>query len=218
MGKRLPVFRNKRNRAFVLNFIISNSIGLQFRAGRYKFQQSSKPFTVISHFMRIYILSIAIVTASLSSVKGQINTVVKSDNAAVSRLLVLVDSFKTDMKYLILDPRMIESISVHKDSNALAKFGEMGRHGVVIIKPTANATLLQIGKILEKYKIANLDRKLRICIDKTLVREPELILIEESEILDVKITTERHWTSIEDANSKERFINIITRTDNKNGL
>jgi hypothetical protein len=167
--------------------------------------------------MRIYILTIAIVTASFSSVKGQIKTLDKSDNIVASRPIIFVDSFKTDMKYLILDPRMIESISVYKDSNALAKFGEMGRHGVVIVKPTANATLLQIEKILEKYKIANPDRKLRICIDKTLIREPELILIEESEILDVKITTERHWTLLEDANSGEKFINIITRTNNKNG-
>jgi len=30
--------------AFVLIFIISNFIGLQFQAGRYKIQHSSKPF------------------------------------------------------------------------------------------------------------------------------------------------------------------------------
>ena len=172
----------------------------------------------ISHFMRIYILTIAIAMASVSSVKCQINTFVKPENPVASRPLVLVDGFKTDIQYLIMDPHMIESISVYKDSNALVKFGEGARHGVVIVKPTANATLLQIGKIIEKYKIASPDRKLRICINKTLIREPELILIEASEILDVQITTERHWTSIEDANSGEKFINIITRPDNKNGL
>lgn len=167
--------------------------------------------------MRIYVLSIAIITASISSVNGQVNTLVKSDSAMVSTPVVLVDTFKTDMKYLIMDPRMIESIAVYKDANALAKFGEMGKHGVVIVKPTADAIFFQIGKILDKYKIANPDRKLRICINKTLIREPELILIEESEILDVKITTERRWTAFEDANSGEKFINIITRTENKNG-
>ncbi len=167
--------------------------------------------------MKIFILSIAIATACLGSFKGQDKPFLNSGTAILSRPLIFVDSFKTDIKYLILDPRMMESITVYKDSNAVSKFGEMGRHGVIIIKPTAHTTFLQIEKIFEKYNIPNVDRKLRICINKTLIPEPELILIEESEILDVKITTERIWT-FDDANTGERFINITVRIGNKDGL
>ena len=39
--------------SFVLNFIISNSIELQFRAGRHKFQHSSKPCSLAAHWQML---------------------------------------------------------------------------------------------------------------------------------------------------------------------
>ena len=48
------------------------------------------------------------------------------------------------------------------------------------------------------------------------MKETQLILVESSEIEDVQITTDRHWINSEDANSRERFINIITKTKDKN--
>ena len=163
------------------------------------------------HFMRILLLYILIVTASLKPVQGQFKALDKSDIADTSRPLILVDSFRTDMKYLIMDPQMIASIDVYKDSNAIRKFGEKGKYGVIIIRPKAGANFLQIAKILEKYSVSNPDRKLRVCVNNTLIQEPELILIEESEMLYVEITTERRWTASEDANSGEKFINIVTK-------
>src|SRR3712207_8120544 len=44
------------------------------------------------------------------------------------------------------------------------------------------------------------DRKLRVCINKTLVDQPELILAVSTEILGVEVTTERNWINAEDAN------------------
>ena len=73
-------------------------------------------------------------------------------------------------------------------------------------------------KILDNYKLSNEDKKLRICINKTLMRDPQLILIENSEIEYVEVTTDRHWINIEDANSGEKFINITTKIKPKNGL
>jgi hypothetical protein len=113
---------------------------------------------------------------------------------------------------LVLDPNKIISIDILKDSTAISKFGDAAKFGVVIIHPKTDVKFLRVDKILDNYKLSNEDKKLRICIDKTLVQDPQLILIENSEIEDVQITTERHWINVEDATSCERFINIVTRT------
>ena len=122
----------------------------------------------------------------------------------------LVDSFQTDVKLLLLSADKIESVTVLKDSNAIAAYGEKGRNGVVVVKTKPNTKLLRIGDLLDKYKIPKADRTLRVCINKTVVSRPDLILAEESEILGLEITSDRHWINPENADSKEKFINIKT--------
>lgn len=132
--------------------------------------------------------------------------------------LILVDTFKTDLNHLVLDPKEIKSIEVLKDSTAKLKYGDAGKFGVIIIYPKPRAKLLRVDKILKIYNLSNEDKKLRICINKTLLRNPQLILIEKSQIESVEVTTDRHGINIHDANSGEKFINIITRIKNNNGL
>ena len=170
--------------------------------------------------MRAFILYITILTLHLNSVSGQTGPGTNRLNLidTTKRPLVLIDSFQTDLEYLVFDPNKIESIDVFKDSIATAKYGPAGKYGVIIIRPKENASFLQVDKILDKYNIAKQDRTLRICINKTLVKEPRFILIEKSELLNVEITTDRHWVNMEDANTGEKFINIITQTSNKDGL
>jgi len=170
--------------------------------------------------MRAFIFYITILTLQLNSVNGQTRVVIDGPNHTdiKGRPLVLVDTFKTDINHLVLDPNKIISIDILKDSSVISKFGDAAKFGVIIITPKTSATFLRVDKILDNYKLSNEDKKLRICIDKTIIREPQLILIESSEIECVEITTDRRWINIEDANSGEKFINITTKAKSKNGL
>jgi hypothetical protein len=132
--------------------------------------------------------------------------------------LILVDTFNTDFNHLVLDPSVIESLKVLNDSTAKSKYGDAGKFGVIIIYPKPRVKFLRVDKILKIYNLSNEDKKLRICINKTLLRNPQLILIEKSQIESVEVTTDRHGINIHDAKSGEKFINIITRTKNNNGL
>jgi len=169
--------------------------------------------------MRAFILYIVFLTLKLNSVNGQTRTVIGPNCIDSTRTpLVLVDTFKTDINHLVLDQDKIVSINILKNSTAISKFGDAGKFGAIIIQPKTDAKFLRVDQILDNYKLSNEDKKLRVCVNKTLMRDPQLILIENSEIESVKVTTDRHWINTEDANSGEKFINITTKTKTKNGL
>ena len=168
--------------------------------------------------MRNRILCVSFLIFLLNSTSGQERICFDAGCGVHNKInpLVFVDSFKTDLSYLVLDPNKIESINILKDALAISKFGDEAKDGVIIIQTKKNIQFLRIDRILDNYKINAEDRKLRVCINNNLMKETQLILIESSEIKDVQITTDRHWTNSEDANSCERFINIITKTNEKN--
>ena len=179
-----------------------------------------RTFNVINYFMKVFISCVAALILHLNSVSGQTRIVIDGPTRVDSTRmpLIFVDTFRTDMKHFILDPGNIQSINILKDSSAISKFGDAGKYGVIMIYPKPNTTFLRGDQILNEYKLNAEDRKLRICINRTLMPNPRLILIDRSEIERVEITIGRHWTNTEDANSGERFINIVTRTKDKNGL
>jgi hypothetical protein len=125
--------------------------------------------------------------------------------------MLLVGKFITDFDHLVLDTKDIKSISVLKDSTAISKYGDVGKFGVIIISPKPRVKLLRVDKILTKYNLSDEDKKLRICINKAIIRNPQMILIEQSQIERVEVTTDRQGINNDDANSGEKFINIITR-------
>jgi hypothetical protein len=125
--------------------------------------------------------------------------------------MVLVGKLITDFDHLVLDPIKIKSISVLKDSTAESKYGDAAKFGAIIIHPKPRVKFLRVDKILTKYKLSNEDKKLRICINKAIIRNPQLILIEQSQIETVEVTTDTHGNNNHDANTGEKFINIITR-------
>ena len=169
-------------------------------------------------FMKNCILCINFLILLLNSTSGQKRICLDAGCGPFNKInpLVFVDSFKTDMSYLVLDPNKIESINIFKDSSSISKYGVEAKDGVIIIQPKKNVQFLRIDRILDNNKVNAEDRKLRICINNNLMKETKLILIESSEIEGVQITTDRHWINREDANSCERFINIITKTKDKN--
>ena len=163
--------------------------------------------------MRSFIIYIFFIAVSFSSVHGQTRITLDGPGQADANInpLVMVDNIKTDMQHLVLDPKNIESINVYKDSAAIAKFGEAGKHGVIIILPKADTRFLQLAGILDKYNISKADRFLRVCINQKLMKEPGLILIEESEFVHIEITSEINKIVSENENPEEKFINIITK-------
>ena len=170
--------------------------------------------------MKKYISWLVLLALCNNSVSGQTRIVLDGPSRIDSTKmpLVFVDTFRTTMKHLVINPDQIKSINIFKDSAAISKFGEAGKNGTIVIYPKDNTTFLRVDKILNEYNISNEEKKLRICINKTLMENPQLILIEKSEIERVEITTDRHWTKIEDANSGEKFINIVIRVKDKISL
>src|SRR5688572_10320276 len=105
---------------------------------------------IISHFMRAFIIYAVILTFHLNSVNGQTKIVLDGSSRidTTSIPLVFVDTFKTDMNHLVLNPQKIESINIFKDSEAISKFGVVGKGGVIFIRPKAHTTFLRVEKIL----------------------------------------------------------------------
>jgi len=128
---------------------------------------------------------------------------------------VLVDNNVSDLNYLVISPNEIKEVTVLKDSSAIRVFGEKAKGGIIKITTRPTAHILRLPQILDKYNIAPADRNLRVCINKTLVSQPQLILAAENLITGVEITTNRYWVNAEDANSRERFINIQTTLQKK---
>jgi len=167
---------------------------------------------VINHFMKMILPYFGFFVLAISA-SGQQRVSFDTDKQPY----FLVDTFTADFKCLVISPEKIEAVNILKDSNAVAMYGEKAKFGAVIMKTKPNTILLRVGDILTKYNVSKSDQTLRICINKTLVSRPDLILIEASEILGVEITTERYWLNAEEANSDEKFINIKTSRTDKNG-
>lgn len=140
----------------------------------------------------------------------QLNAQQSTSSIKEQQIYVCIDTFRTDLKLLIVNPVKIESVDVLKGEHAVSKYGSKATDGAIIIKTKAGVKLLRLNDILSKYNIAAQDRNLRVCINNTIVTNTALLVIEESEITAVEITTEHNWINAEEANSKERFINIKT--------
>ena len=169
--------------------------------------------------MRTFISCIAILILQLSDVSGQTRIFIDGPNRVdTTRMpLIFVDSFRTDLKHCIIDPGNIQSINIFKDSSSV-KFGDAGKYDVIMICSKPNTKFLRVDDILTEYKLPDEDKKLKICINKTFMPNRQLIIIDRSEIERVEITTDRYWINSEDANSGERFINIVTRSKGGSGL
>lgn len=128
----------------------------------------------------------------------------------------VLDTFEVDLIHLVISHEKIESVDVIKGIEAVSIYGDKAKNGAVIMKSKPGVRLFRITDICRKHNIADADKSLRICINKTVMRKPELILIEEQEILSVEITTDRIWIDPQEVNSNEKFINITTRKTDKN--
>lgn len=125
--------------------------------------------------------------------------------------LVLVNDTETDLKHLVLNPGNIEKLHVLKDSSVVATYGDKARHGVLLIVLKPKITLSKLDAVLNQFNIAEPDRKLKVCIDKILVKDTAKILVDPSEVSRIEITTERVLNYSFEEYTGEKYINIITR-------
>jgi hypothetical protein len=166
----------------------------------------------VKFFMRVMLIH-CIMTACFYTASGQHQIIINEPGNidATTGPLVCVDTLRTYMKYLDLDPQKIDSVNIFKDSLAISKFGEAGKNGVILIHPKKFTVFYRLHQVLDQYKIPAEKRSLGICLDKTLLAEPWFLLIESSGIEDVKITTDWHWINATDSNSGKQVINIGTK-------
>src|SRR5436190_8589853 len=99
-------------------------------------------------FMRNCILCINFLIFLLNSASGQKRICLDAGCGPINKInpLVFVDSFKTDISYLVLDPNKIESIDILKGSSAISKYGDEAKDGVIIIQAKKDVQLLRIDK------------------------------------------------------------------------
>ena len=160
--------------------------------------------------MRAFIIHLVILAVTFNYASGQSRIVLDGPRHVDTEMrpLVLVDSFTTDINYLVLNPQNIESIDILKDSAAISRFGQAGKFGVIFIHPKAGTKFLQIDRILNDYNLSNEDKNLSVYVNKVLMQSAKLLLIEQSEIENVEVITDNTI-------SCDRFVNIRTRTNDK---
>jgi hypothetical protein len=120
----------------------------------------------------------------------------------------LVNKDVADLKLLFINPTQIDSLIVLKETAAIAVYGQKAKDGAVIVHTKPGTQLLRVQDVLARYNISPANQQLRICVNKTLIQRPDLLLVEAGEIIGVEITTDRYWIDADEANSKEQFLNI----------
>jgi len=127
--------------------------------------------------------------------------------------LILVDTFATDLKYLVLDADKIASVNVFKDSVATNLYGPGGKNGVVIIRTKEQINFLRLNALFDKYELPDSLRKLRICIDEILVTQPGLILADPAEVAGLSVINITDWDMFKSP-VNEKVINIQRKHNN----
>ena len=154
--------------------------------------------------MKVLIISLVILFSHFNE------TFAQQTNTSRPGPLCLVDTFVTDIKYLILDPGKIESINVFKDTAAIKLYGDKARNGVVLIHPKEKISLLRLGALLDKYDFPDSLRHFRVCINEVVVERPDLILADASEVTSISTFNSTNWNIINSPQS-EKFINITSK-------
>ena len=129
--------------------------------------------------------------------------------------LVLVDTFITSIKCFIIDPGKIESIKVYKDTTAINKFGNAGKEGAIVIHIKDGVNLIRLGPLFDKYGFPDSLRHYRVCVDEVLIKSPELLLIDASQINGIGTFGYIDWNDLKNP-KKEDFINITTKNSSLN--
>lgn len=125
--------------------------------------------------------------------------------------LVKVGDELTYMRFLLVDPSGLNNLSFTKPAEAIKQYGEAAKYGLITFEQTKPLRLVHTETILKKFHVKKKNRNLRILVNKVLIDNPEYLVADLKQIAKVEITTDRAWNKVEDANTGEEFINIITK-------
>jgi hypothetical protein len=124
--------------------------------------------------------------------------------------IIWIDTMKTDINHLLVDTQRIDSLHILKDSAAARQYGQDAANGVLVMYPKDSVKLMRLDQFLEFQGVPAADRKLRVCVNHTLVRYPPYLIIDPTYIKTVQITRNRHWGYLDEVNSGELFLNLMT--------
>jgi hypothetical protein len=167
--------------------------------------------------MKAFFLSVSLCILIGTAVIAQNNPRSNQNNpvALQESPLVIIDSFTTDIKHVVLNPDKILSIDVLKDSSTVSRFGEKARYGVIIIQPKKEANFISLNKLLDEFHITGADRGLKVCVDHIFVKDPSKLVIDRSSIHTVSIITDIVWETPQVAGKEERHINLQSTGSNR---
>ncbi len=123
--------------------------------------------------------------------------------------MVIVVDYRTLTNNMVIDKDKLQLVRVLEDSIGEREFGDSGRNGVILFKTIGKLELLRVNEIARIFGLKEEDKNLRICINKTVMRNPEMILIQKDKIKAVQVTKEHNWIDVSELNSNEKFINIL---------
>jgi len=134
------------------------------------------------------------------------------------KALIIIDGKKTDIDVNLLNPDKIESLSVLKGDNAVAKYGKEGKHGVIIIvtKSTPTKTVVEGHNTPTKIVIEEHDKLLTgpdaplVVIDGKISKKG-IDDISPDQISSVTVLKDEHATAKYGEAGKNGVIEITTK-------
>jgi hypothetical protein len=135
-------------------------------------------------------------------------------NAAIiydqPRPLVLVNEQETTTNAIILNPGDIDAVEVVKGANALERYGEKGKDGVIIMNLKQDLPLVRLQEVYKAFAVPEQQQQLTLAINGKHVKDPALLLadlrqIKKVEVADFEVASPTRWSF------DEQYLNIITK-------
>lgn len=131
------------------------------------------------------------------------------DSSAFKKL-IMVDSFATDLKSMIISPDKIKRVTLLENNTALCLFGEKAKEGAILFTLKENTHLMRLNEILTAFNFPDSEKNLRVCINDVIVDKPGLIIADLDNIASIGTfysVDVNCLTGVKD----EKMINIVPR-------
>ena len=124
--------------------------------------------------------------------------------------MAIVNSFKTDLNHLVINPDFIDSVRVNSNSDSLTKYGKAAQYGIIMIYISQKAEMLQLADILKIYNLTEKVSNLKIYLKSRWVTNPSLIYIDKSKLVKVELIHNEQSLKTDSSISEEHYIRITT--------
>ncbi|PZR28205.1 MAG: hypothetical protein DI535_07315 [Citrobacter freundii] len=125
--------------------------------------------------------------------------------------IIWIDSMKTDINHLLVDRASFDSLTFLQDSSIIRNRFGLDTREVLLMYPKKEVKVMRLPEFFDFQGIPAADRKLRVCVNHTLIRFPDYLVIDPAYIKTVQITPKRHYSLLDEAYTGELFLNIMTK-------